>query len=218
MITPGDMIARIEAGFRKTAFRTGRSAPSAAVTGAMRRVPRTAFVRRSDRRSAHEDLALPIGHGQTISQPYIVALMVELLDLPPTSRVLEVGTGSGYAAAVLGEIAEEVFTIESVEPLARRAATRLARLGYRNVQVRHGDGSLGWPEAAPFDGIVVSAAARQVPHALVEQLASPGVLIAPVGAPDAEQDLVRVAKDATGRVTRESILPVLFVPLLTNGV
>ncbi|MDF1701173.1 MAG: protein-L-isoaspartate(D-aspartate) O-methyltransferase [Planctomycetota bacterium] len=218
MITPGDMIARIEAGFRKTAFRTGRSAPSAAVIGAMRRVARTAFVRRSDRDAAHEDLALPIGHGQTISQPYIVALMVELLDLAPTSRVLEVGTGSGYAAAVLAEIAEAVFTIESVEPLARRAATRLARLGYRNVQVRHGDGTLGWPGAAPFDGIVVSAAARQIPDALVEQLAAPGVLIAPVGAPDTEQDLIRLTKDDTGHVTRESILPVVFVPLLTNGV
>lgn len=215
MVSPGDMIARIEAGFRLTAPHTGRRAPSAAVRAAMRQVPRHAFVRAEDRSVAHENRPLSIGHGQTISQPYIVALMAELADLTRTSRVLEVGTGSGYAAAVLAEIAQEVYTVECIEALATEAATRLARLGYGNVRVRRGDGALGWPEAAPFDAIVVSAAGPTVPPALLEQLGAPGVLVMPVGPPGGEQMLLRIRKEADGTPHEQAVLPVAFVPLVT---
>ncbi len=215
MVSPGDMIARIEAGFRQTAPHTGRGAPSAAVRAAMRQVPRHAFVRAGDRSVAHENRPLSIGHGQTISQPYIVALMAELADLTRTSRVLEVGTGSGYAAAVLAEIAQEVYTVECIEALATEAATRLARLGYGNVRARRGDGALGWPEAAPFDAIVVSAAGPTVPPALLEQLGAPGVLVMPVGPPGGEQMLLRIRKEADGTPHEQAVLPVAFVPLVT---
>ena len=214
MVSPRDMIARIEADYRLTAPQTGRSAPSTAVRAAMRQVPRHAFVRAEDRALAHEDRPLPIGHGQTISQPYIVALMADLIDVEPYARVLEVGTGCGYAAAVLSHLAREVYTVECIEALATEAAARLSRLGYRSVHVRHGDGALGWPEAAPFDGIVVSAACARIPDALVAQLAAPGVMVLPLGPPGGEQTLMRIRKDADGRVHEEPVLPVAFVPLV----
>lgn len=208
------MLLDIEAGFRKTAEYTGRGAMRAEVRQAMEAVPRHEFARDEDAREAYENRPLPIGHGQTISQPFIVALMAELSDAGPASRVLEVGTGCGYAAAVLAEIAGEVLSVETVEALATSAARRLARLGYDKVQVRHGDGATGWLDTAPFDAIVVSAAAASIPDALVEQLATPGVMIIPVGEPGRTQQLTRVTKEAVGRVRTEELLPVAFVPLV----
>jgi len=177
---------------------------------ALRAVPRHAFVPASERAHAYEDRALPIGHGQTISQPYVVALMTELAALRPGARVLEVGTGSGYQAAVLAELAGSVYTIEIVAPLARRAAAVLERLGHRSVHVRTGDGYRGWPEAAPFDAILVTAAAPRVPPALLEQLAPDGRLVIPVGG--GEQALEVHHRTARGFEV-ERVLPVRFVPM-----
>jgi protein-L-isoaspartate(D-aspartate) O-methyltransferase len=177
---------------------------------ALGKVPRHLFVPAESQRAAYEDHPLPIGHGQTISQPYIVAFMTEALGLVGGETVLEVGTGSGYQAAVLAEIAARVYSIEIVEPLAREAAERLARLGYRNVDVRAGDGYQGWPEAAPFDGIMVTAAAPRIPEALKRQLKDGGRLIIPVG--DEYQELIVVTR--TGEdFEQRSVLPVRFVPM-----
>ena len=181
------------------------------VLAAMRKVPRHLFVPENLIPEAYDDTPLPIGHGQTISQPYIVALMTELLQLSGDEKVLEVGTGSGYQAAVLGELAKEVYTIEIVEPLARQAAERLRELGYTNVHVRHGDGYDGWPEQAPFDGIIVTAAPEQIPKPLLEQLKPGGRLVIPVGA--WSQDLLVVTKSPDGKITRQVVIPVRFVPM-----
>jgi protein-L-isoaspartate(D-aspartate) O-methyltransferase len=189
----------------------GRGITDAGVLKAMRSVPRHEFVPRAQRAEAYEDWPLPIGHGQTISQPYIVALMTELAAVKPGDRVLEVGTGSGYQAAVLAEMGAEVYGIEIVEPLATRARDTLRRLGYDRVQVRHGDGYRGWPEAAPFAAIVVTAAPPEVPHALVEQLAPGGRLVIPVGR--ADQELKLMVKTPSGLETR-SVVPVRFVPMV----
>ncbi len=183
------------------------------VLNAIRRVPRHLFVPEAERNAAYEDRPLPIGHGATISAPTIVALMTELLDLRPGHRVLEIGTGSGYQAAVLAELAREVFSIEIVEPLAQSAAQRLARLGYRNVTVRAGDGYAGWPEQAPFDRIIVTAAAPHVPQPLLDQVAPGGRMAIPVATGDGEQ-LILIEKDRRGRVKQRGILPVRFVPLV----
>ncbi len=184
------------------------------VLQAMLKVPRHLFVPEAWRDSAYGDWALPIGEGQTISQPYIVAFMTHAIDPSPKQRVLDVGTGSGYQAAVLAEIVQEVYTIEINPVLAARARDLLTRLGYRNIFFRVGDGWLGWPEAAPFDGIVVAAAAPEVPPALIEQLAPGGQLVMPVGG-DFFQHLVRVVKERDGSVHREIVLPdVRFVPLI----
>jgi protein-L-isoaspartate(D-aspartate) O-methyltransferase len=180
------------------------------VLDAMRRVPRHLFVPPELQDDAYTDGPLPIGHSQTISQPYIVAYMTEALELTPRHKVLEVGTGSGYQAAVLGACAREVYTIEIVAALAERAATTLRQLGYRNVHVRHGDGYDGWPEQAPFDAIMVTAAPDHVPEPLVAQLAVGGRMIIPVGKGDQELRLIR--KTAAGVVER-STMPVRFVPL-----
>jgi protein-L-isoaspartate(D-aspartate) O-methyltransferase len=180
---------------------------------ALRTVPRHLFVPANLRASAYVDFPLPIGRGQTISQPYIVAFMTEQLGLTPRSRVLEVGTGSGYQAAVLAEIAAEVYTIEIVAPLAEEAATRLQRLGYGRVHVRTGDGYNGWAEAAPFDAIIVTAAAGFVPPPLVEQLRPGGRMVIPVGEVGAVQELMLVEKAADGRTTTRTLIPVRFVPL-----
>lgn len=177
---------------------------------AMRKVPRHLFVPAESERQAYEDHPLPIGHGQTISQPYIVAFMTEALGLVGGETVLEVGTGSGYQAAVLAEIVAKVYSIEIVEPLARDAAERLARLGYRNVEVRAGDGYQGWPEAAPFDGIMVTAAAPRIPEALKQQLKDGGRLVIPVG--DEYQELIVVTRKGASFEER-SVLPVRFVPM-----
>ncbi len=183
---------------------------------AMRTVPREEFVPVNLRSSAYYDRPLPIGYGQTISQPYIVAFMTEILNLQPASRVLEVGTGSGYQAAVLAEIAGEVFTIEIVEPLGVSAQTRLGSLGYTNVQTRIGDGYYGWPDQSPFDTIIVTAAASHIPPPLIEQLKPGGRMIIPVGSVMQVQHLLLVQKDLQGKVTQRSIMPVRFVPL-TRG-
>ena len=188
----------------------GRDIRDAKVLEAMRRVPRHRFVPDSVREDAYSDHPLPIGHGQTISQPYIVAFMTEALDLKPTDRVLEIGTGSGYQAAVLAELAREVYTIEIVEPLAKSAAETLSALGYKNVHTRTGNGYLGWPEAAPFDKIMVTAAPDEVPPALVEQLAPGGLIAIPVGAIIQELQIMR--RTPEGLVTLKT-LPVRFVPM-----
>jgi protein-L-isoaspartate(D-aspartate) O-methyltransferase len=191
-----------------------RGVTDASVLAAMRKVPRHEFVPAEVRSRAYEDSPLSIGSDQTISQPYIVAIMTDLVEVGPRSRVLEVGTGSGYQAAVLAEAAGEIHTIEIVEPLARRAGETLERLGYGRVHVRHGDGYRGWPEAAPFDAIVVTAAAPMVPPALLEQLADGGRLVMPVG--DRDQRL-EVHRRTGKRIEVKTIFPVRFVPLTGGG-
>jgi protein-L-isoaspartate(D-aspartate) O-methyltransferase len=176
----------------------------------MRKVPRHQFVPAEMQSFAHSDGPLPIGYGQTISQPYIVAFMSEALELKPQDRVLEIGTGSGYQAAVLALLAREVYSIEIVEPLGKEAEARLRRLGYANVRVRIGDGYRGWPEAAPFDAIMVTAAPDHVPPTLVEQLCEGGRLVLPLGR--YEQDLIRIRRTPKGLV-HENLLPVRFVPM-----
>jgi protein-L-isoaspartate(D-aspartate) O-methyltransferase len=185
-----------------------------AILQAMGTVPREAFVSTENREWAYEDQPLPIGEGQTISQPYIVALMTEALLLTPAARVLEIGTGSGYAAAVLSCIAKEVYTIERLETLAVQAQHRLATLGYANVQVRHANGTLGWPEQAPYDGIVVTAGGPNIPQALQTQLAVGGRLVMPVGVHPRCQMLTRVTRQSATAFHREDLGPVCFVPLI----
>lgn len=186
----------------------------AATLAAMRSVPRHEFVPEGYRRRAYGDHPLPIGYGQTISQPYIVAYMTETLRPEPGMKVLEVGTGSGYQAAVLGEIGCEVFTVEIFEALATSARQRLERLGFANVTVRHADGHYGWSEVAPFDAIIVTAAAGYIPPALVEQLKPGGRMVIPVGSVYGVQNLILVDKDAAGDVRTHNLLPVRFVPML----
>ncbi len=181
------------------------------VLAAMRTVPRHEFVPEPQRPEAHADRPLPIGHGQTISQPYIVALMTELAAVRPGHRVLEIGTGSGYQAAVLAELGADVHSIEIVEPLARDAERTLDRLGYGRVRVRHGDGWRGWPEAAPFQAIVVTAAPPEVPPALLAQLAPGGRLVIPVGT--GTQELRVLVRTPSGVETRR-VVPVRFVPMV----
>ena len=189
-----------------------RGVRNPAVLQAMRQVERHLFVPESLRRSAYEDHPLPIGHGQTISQPYIVAAMTEMLDPKPEDRALEIGTGSGYQAAVLAQLVKHVYTIEVVEPLGKQAQARLAELGCRNVTVRIGDGYEGWPEQAPFDEILLTAAPPDVPQKLIDQLKPGGRLVAPVGT--GWQELVVIDKDAKGRVRRRTEFPVMFVPMV----
>jgi protein-L-isoaspartate(D-aspartate) O-methyltransferase len=184
------------------------------VLAAMRKVPRHEFMPEAIRSQAYGDHALPIGEGQTISQPFMVALMTELLELKGTERVLEIGTGSGYQAALLAELCEKVFTIERVKTLADRARQSLDRLGYRNVAMKVYDGTYGWKEMAPFDAIIVTAAAPEVPQALIDQLNEGGRLVIPVGE-RFTQILVKVIKTATG-TRRETSVPCVFVPLIGN--
>ena len=198
---------------RETGAETGRARFSDAVMAAMGKVPRHRFVPPAQERFAYDNRPLPIGEGQTISQPYVVALMTDLLDLKPADRVLEVGTGSGYQAAVLAELGAKVYTIEIVEALGRRAARTLVDLGYRNVEIRTGDGYGGWPEAAPFDAIVVTAAPAAVPQPLIDQLKPGGKMVVPVGAPFEVQHLLLVQKQADGSTATRRTLPVRFVPL-----
>jgi protein-L-isoaspartate(D-aspartate) O-methyltransferase len=195
-----------------------RGVSDTAVLRAMRAVPRHRFVPDSLRGRAYDDRPLPIGEGQTISQPFVVAYMTEQLALTPRSRVLEVGTGSGYQAAFLADLAREVYSIEIVPALGRSAEARLKELGYGRVHVRIGDGYAGWPEAAPFDAIIVTAAAENVPQPLVAQLKPGGRMVLPVGPEDGDQLLVLVRKsdDGAGTVTRV-LLPVRFVPLRRSG-
>ena len=183
------------------------------VLKALAKVPREQFVPTHLSMRAYDNLPLPIGHGQTISQPLIVAVMTHLLRLLPEARVLEVGTGSGYQTAILAELAREVVTIEVVQDLAAAAQSKLEALGYGNILYRHGDGAGGCRERAPFDGIMVTAAAPTVPPALVEQLAPGGRLVIPIGRDSLSQDLVLIQKDAQGEVRQRRLFPVAFVPL-----
>ena len=210
------MLEAIARDARETGDKTGRPVFSGAVMEAMRAVPRAAFVPEAEKPFAYENRPLPIGHGQTISQPFVVALMTELLDVEPRARILEVGTGCGYQTAVLCAVGATVFSVEVVEPLATAAAARLKALGYTEATVRAGDGHAGWPEEAPFDGIVVTAAAPMIPPALVAQLRPGGPLVIPVGRAAETQHLQRIEKRADGPSEAKTVLPVAFVPL-TRG-
>ena len=207
------MVAEVAAIARETADATGRPSLSEAVMKAMGRVPRHRFVPAPLEGLAYENRPLPIGEGQTISQPFIVALMTDLLDPKAGHRVLEVGTGSGYQAAILAELVAKVYTIEIVEPLGRRAGQLLEQLGYRNIEVRIGDGYNGWPEAAPIDAIVVTAAPADVPKPLIDQLKPGGRMVIPAGRSGDSQYLLLVEKHHDGTSTTKRTLPVRFVPL-----
>ena len=206
------LIEEIERVVRQTRSATGRSALAEAVMAAMAKVPRHEFVPETVRQFSYDNRPLPIGDGQTISQPYIVALMTDLAEVGPESVVLEIGTGSGYQAAVLAEIVEHVYTIEIVEPLGLRAASTLDRSGYDNVTVRMGDGYQGWPEFAPFDAILVTAAPERIPQPLIDQLAVGGKLVVPVGEQNRTQSLQVLDKAPDGSTLVSDILPVVFVP------
>jgi protein-L-isoaspartate(D-aspartate) O-methyltransferase len=192
----------------------GRDVHDPRVLAAMRKVAREAFVPESLREFAYEDTPLPIGSEQTISQPYIVAFMIEALQLAGGERVLEIGTGSGYAAAVLSEIAGEVFTVERLRELADQAKETLARLGYERIHVHHGDGTGGWPEHAPYDAIIVAAGGPQVPEALKQQLTIGGRLLIPIGTDQHNQKLVRVTRRSETAFEAKEIADVRFVPLI----
>jgi protein-L-isoaspartate(D-aspartate) O-methyltransferase len=205
----GEVAAQV----RETRGETGRDALSPCVEQALRTVPRHRFVPPDLVHEAYANQPLPIGMGQTISQPYVVALMTDLAEPTPGARVLEVGTGSGYQAAMLARCASKVYSIEIVKPLGERARSLLASLGYGNVEVRIGDGYKGWPEAAPFDAIVVTAAPDHVPQPLVEQLAAGGRMVIPIGSRNGVQELLVITKDADGKAVARRTLTVRFVPL-----
>ena len=211
------LLKEIESMARETGMETGRAVFSTRVMAAMAKVPRHRFVPASYGPLAYANRPLPIGHGQTISQPYIVALMTDLLDAKPGDAVLEIGTGSGYQAAVLAELVDRVYTIEIVEPVGRNAAGLLQRLNYKNIETRIGDGYNGWPERAPFDAIIVTAAAPHVPPALVAQLKPGGRMVIPVGAESEVQFLHVMVKQADGSISAQRSLPVRFVPLTRSN-
>ncbi|MBE0558988.1 MAG: protein-L-isoaspartate(D-aspartate) O-methyltransferase [Proteobacteria bacterium] len=191
---------------------SSRGITDSATLAVLRTVQRHRFVPQDRVGEAYEDGPIPIGYGQTISQPYIVALMTELLQVESGDRVLEIGTGSGYQAAVLGDIVDSVYTVEIVEELARAARDRLTGLGYRNIQVKSGDGYYGWPARAPFDAIIVTAAAEHIPPPLLSQLKNGGRMVIPVGHPFFVQNLILVEKQ-NGLISTRSVIPVRFVPL-----
>jgi protein-L-isoaspartate(D-aspartate) O-methyltransferase len=196
---------------------TGYAQFSEAVMNAMAKVPRHEFVPAAMQLFAYANGPLSIGHGQTISQPYIVALMTELLAVGDEAKVLEIGTGSGYQSAVLAQLVKQVYSMELVEALGREAGARLARMGYRNIETSIGDGYLGWPEHAPYDGIIVTAAAPYIPEPLIEQLKPGARLVIPVGEPFSGQELLVVEKGPEGGAQQRSVLPVAFVPLTHAG-
>ena len=208
------MVGEVEAMYAETRAETGLGAMSPAVRAALGRVERHRLVPPAQVPAAYRNHPLPIGAGQTISQPYIVALSADLLNPRADDVVLEVGTGSGYQAAVLAELVKQVYSVELIESLGRTAAARLAEMGYRNVEVRIGDGYAGWPEKAPFDGIVVTAAAPQVPLALLAQIKPGGRLVIPVGGSGDIQYLMLLVKRADGGYDEKRVLPVRFVPLV----
>ena len=210
------MLEDIRLEIKITRSYTGYAEFSEAVMNAMASVPRHEFVPPEMQLFAYANGPLSIGYGQTISQPYIVALMTELLAVDEDATVLEIGTGSGYQSAVLSQLVKQVYSMEVVEPLGREAKERLARMGYRNIETCIGDGYLGWPEHAPYDGIIVTAAAPYIPEALIEQLKPDARLVIPVGRPFSGQDLLVVEKGPKGGVQQRSVLPVAFVPL-THG-
>ncbi|WP_455207470.1 protein-L-isoaspartate(D-aspartate) O-methyltransferase [Kaarinaea lacus] len=210
------LIKEIITDVQETSIYLDKEALDPRVMEAMAKVPRHEFVPFLQKSYAYQNRPLPIGHGQTISQPYIVAIMTDLLKPKPDHRVLEIGTGSGYQAAILSEVVKEVYTIEIIGALGELAEERFKRLHYRNIKSRIGDGYYGWQDAAPFDGIVVTAAASHVPPALIQQLKPGGLMVIPVGSPFLVQYLVVVEKHPDGTVTSKQILPVRFVPL-TGG-
>ena len=212
-----EMLNDIEREVAYTRHLIGRDELDPRVMQAMSRVPRHEFVPESERRYAYENGPAPIGHGQTISQPYIVALMSDLLETTPGDRVLEVGTGSGYQAAILSLLVDEVHSVEIIEALAVAARERLHRLGFRNVICHLGNGYKGWPEAAPYDGVIVTAAAPYIPSALLDQLKPGRKLVIPVGEPYSHQELMVIEKDAAGGVKEQLILGVAFVPLVSGS-
>lgn len=207
------MLRAIEQSVSDAAHYTGREALSERVMQAMATVPREEFVPAAYRAQAYQNRPLPIAAGQTISQPLIVALMTDLLEPEPGDVILEVGTGSGYQAAVLSGLVQQVYSVEIVEELAQSAAATLDRLGYDNVSVRAGDGYAGWPEHAPFDGVIVTAAAPHIPQPLLDQLKPGGKLVIPVDAEHGAQDLLLVHVGEDGNIAQRSVLPVRFVPL-----
>ena len=207
------MINEINETVRLTSSYIGKTALDERVMAVMAKVPRHEFVPRAFKSFAYANRPLPIGKGQTISQPYIVALMTDLAEVNQDSVVLEVGTGSGYQAAVLAELAQHVYTIEIVEALGKQAEKDLRRLGYNNVTVRIGDGYHGWAEHAPFDAILVTAAPEEIPEPLIQQLKPGGKLVIPLGLQSSAQSLTVVEKDLSGKIRRRDVLPVGFVPL-----
>ncbi|MBI5461807.1 MAG: protein-L-isoaspartate(D-aspartate) O-methyltransferase [Gammaproteobacteria bacterium] len=206
------MLQEIEREVRYTHHLLGLDTLSTPVQRALLDVPRHAFVPDALQDAAYDNNPLPIGEGQTISQPYIVAVMTELLALGPEQQVLEIGTGSGYQTAILARLAKQVYSIEIVEALAKRAASRLKLLGFHNIETRVGDGYHGWPEAAPFDAIIVTAASTSVPPPLLEQLKPGGRLIVPLDT-GFDQELTLIAKSLTGELSQRKLLPVAFVPM-----
>jgi protein-L-isoaspartate(D-aspartate) O-methyltransferase len=208
-----EMVQEIETMVRTTRGYLGKDELDQRVIAALIKVPRHNFVPVALQDFAYLNQPLPIGYEQTISQPYIVAIMTDLLGVFEGGRVLEVGTGSGYQAALLGELCESVYSIEIIEPLGRKTKQLLEELGYNNVHVRTADGYLGWPDEAPFDGIIVTAAAPEVPPPLLDQLRPGGRLIIPVNHRHWSQELLLIEKDANGAISRQNILPVRFVPL-----
>jgi len=209
------LIAEIEAEYGIIAERIGKDKPDPRVLAALREVPRAEFVPTDRRADAHANRPLPIGFGQTISQPFIVVVMTDMLALAPGSRVLEIGTGCGYQTAFLARLADQVYTVEIVTELSAAAKDRLAKLGVSNVEFRVGDGRQGWPEHGPYDAIIVTAAATgEIPPALLEQLKPGGRMVVPTGASMLAQDLVLVTKNEDGRITKRDLFPVAFVPLV----
>lgn len=206
------LLNEVRQDFEETAGYTGIDRPSEAVMAAMASVPRHAYVPEQDQSQAYFNRPMGIGHGQTISQPFIVALMTHALKPKSADRVLEIGTGSGYQAAVLAELVEHVFTIEIVPELAEQAQNRLDQMGYENIQVRAGDGWHGWPEQAPFDAIIVTAAASEIPPKLIAQLKPGGRMVLPIGEEHQGQMLKLVTRNETGEVDEKNLLPVIFVP------
>jgi len=207
------MIKEIEGDVRAGYGYLEKDALDENVIGALGSVPRHEFVPRNMREAAYENRPLPIGHGQTISQPYIVAIMTNLLQVGKSDRVLEIGTGSGYQIAVLATLVEKAYSIEIIEPLGRQAKQRLQRLGYENIELKIADGYYGWPEEAPFDAIMVTAAASHIPPPLIKQLKPGGRMLIPVGSRFMVQELLLVQKSATGEISTRQLLPVAFVPL-----
>jgi protein-L-isoaspartate(D-aspartate) O-methyltransferase len=207
------MLRDIERELQLTRHMIGRDRFSERVMAAMREVPRDHFVPEAERRFAYDNGPLPIGCGQTISQPYIVALMTDLLDVGETARVLEIGTGSGYQSAVLSRVVKQVYSVEIIDALSKRAQITLQTLGYDNVACRCDDGYQGWPEHAPYDGILVTAAAPEIPAPLLEQLKPAARLVIPVGQRYSTQELMVVEKSAAGGFSARGVLGVVFVPL-----
>ncbi len=208
------MLSDIEWEVKLTRNMIGKAALSDRVMAAMKHVPRHKFIPDALREYAYQNGPVPIGFGQTISQPYIVALMSDLLNTKPSDIVLEIGTGSGYQAAILSELVRQVYSIEVIEDLATMARAHLHELGYNNVDVRTGDGNLGWPEHAPYDGIIVTAAAPHIPQALTDQLRTGARLVIPLGLPYSAQELMVVEKKPDGEIETQEILDVAFVPLV----